>query len=100
MAFFKCNMMEAPVLPNSLKTIGKDAFAYCESQTFNTINIPAAVETIGEFAFYNCRAITTINVYGKTQAQVEALEKDGTWGNKWYPTDNGRKIKTYEIKYL
>ena len=100
MAFFKCNMMESPVLPETVKTIGKDAFAYCENEKFTTINIPQAVETIGDFAFYNCRAITTINVYGKTEAQVEALQDAGTWGKKWYPTDNGRKIKTYEIKYL
>lgn len=106
MAFFKCNEMSAPVLPEGLKTIGKDAFSYCERSSsegikgFTTINIPASVESIGDFAFYNCRAMETINVYGKTQDQVKALEDSGTFGKKWYPTDNGRAMKTYTINYL
>lgn len=105
MAFFKCSEMAAPILPNGLKTIGKDAFGYCsrtadgDIKGFTSINIPASVESVGEFAFYNCRAIETIEIYGKTASQVEALEKDGTFGQKWYPTDNGRKIKTYSIVY-
>ncbi|MBQ8177763.1 MAG: leucine-rich repeat domain-containing protein [Clostridia bacterium] len=105
MAFFKCSELATPVLPEGLKTIGKDAFSYCTRTTegdikgFTSINIPASVESIGEFAFYNCRAIETITIYGKTEAQVEALQDDGTFGTKWYPTDNGRKIKTYKIVY-
>lgn len=106
MAFFKCSEMASPVLPEGLKEIGKDAFSYCERSAdgdikgFTSINIPASVEKIGDFAFYNCRAMKTINVYGKTQAQVEALQDSGAFGTKWYPTDNGRKMKTYTINYL
>lgn len=105
MAFFKCSEMAAPVLPEGLKTIGKDAFGYCnrtedgDIKGFTSINLPASLESIGDFAFYNCRALKTIEVYGKTASDIEALQKAGTFGNKWYPTDNGRKIKTYEIVY-
>lgn len=105
MAFFKCSEMAAPVLPEGLKTIGKDAFSYCSRTTdgdikgFTQINIPSSVESIGEFAFYNCRAMETITIYGKTEAQVDALQEAGTFGQKWYPTDNGRKMKTYTIVY-
>ena len=106
MAFFKCSEMASPVLPEGLKEIGKDAFSYCERKTdgdikgFTSINIPASVEKIGDFAFYNCRAIETINVYGKTKAQVEELQSSGAFGTKWYQTDNGRKMITYTINYL
>lgn len=106
MAFFKCSEMASPTLPEGLKSIGKDAFSYCsrtkdgDIKGFTTINIPASVESIGEYAFYNCRAMENINVYGKTQAQVEELQEKGTFGKKWYPTDNGRKMKTYTINYL
>ena len=105
MAFFKCSEMASPHLPEGLKTIGKDAFSYCERtedgdiKGFTTINIPSSVERIGDYAFYNCRAITTINIYGKNEARVEELQDNGTFGTKWYPTDNGRKIKTYTINY-
>lgn len=106
MAFFKCSEMASPVLPEGLKSIGKDAFSYCTRTTdgsikgFTTINIPSTVQTIGDYAFYNCRAITTINIYGKSAIEVEALQENGTFGTKWYPTDNGRKMKTYTINYL
>ena len=96
-AFHRCGMLKNVTLPEGLKTIAKDAFAYCQSGDFNTIVIPASVETIGEYAFYNCTSLKTITV-NKTEAQREALEEAGTWGKKWYPTDNGRKIK--DINYI
>lgn len=96
-AFHRCGMLKNITLPEGLKTIGKDAFAYCQSGDFNTIVIPASVETIGEYAFYNSTSLKTITMY-KTEAQREALEEAGTWGKKWYPTDNGRTIK--DINYI
>ncbi|MBR2480977.1 MAG: leucine-rich repeat protein, partial [Clostridia bacterium] len=91
MAFFKCSEMASPTLPEGLKTIGKDAFSYCtrtddgDIKGFTTINLPASVESIGDYAFYNCRAVTTINIYGKSEAQVSKLQDDGIFGTKWYP---------------
>lgn len=105
MAFFKCSELASMVLPEGLKTIGKDAFSYCSRTTdgdikgFTSINIPESVESIGDFAFYNCRAMETITIYGKTAEKVEELQDNGTFGKKWYPTDNGRKMKTYTINY-
>lgn len=106
MAFFKCSEMASPLLPEGLKTIGKDAFSYCnrtddgDIKGFTTITIPSTVESIGDYAFYNCRAVTTINIYGKSEAKVSDLQDQGIFGTKWYPTDNGRKMKTYTINYL
>lgn len=105
MAFFKCSELASPVLPEGLKTIGKDAFTNCTRTTdgdikgFTTINLPSSIESIGDYAFYNCRAVETITINGKTESQVESLQKEGIFGTKWYPTDNGRKIKTYTIIY-
>ena len=47
-------------IPNSVTTIGEDAFSYCNSLT--SINIPNSVTTIGEGAFYNCNSLTSINI--------------------------------------
>ncbi len=55
-------------LPDTVKVIGEYAFADCmsvvkiNSNIENTINLPAGLETIGEFAFKNISLITVVNV--------------------------------------
>ena len=44
----------------SVTSIGKEAFAYCESLT--KLNIPNSVITIGESAFYGCRGLTSLPI--------------------------------------
>lgn len=102
-AFHKCTELGNVTLPEGLEYIGKDAFAYCTRTAedgisgFTRIEIPASVNEIGEYAFYNCRAVTEIVVH-KAESDVKALQNSGAYGKKWYPTDNGRAMK--DINYI
>ena len=48
------------VIPNSVTTIGSEAFWGCIGLT--SINIPASVTSIGNDAFYGCERLTTVMV--------------------------------------
>lgn len=58
--YHSTNEFVGVVLPNSLLTIGKKAFAYCEGLT--EITIPNSVKTIEEQAFYFCKGLKTITM--------------------------------------
>ena len=47
-------------IPNSVTTIERGAFSYCDSLT--NINIPNSVTTIGNQAFYGCHRLTSITI--------------------------------------
>ena len=88
-AFFRCSMAENIILPEGLTFIGKDAFSYCT--TFNQITIPSTVTKIDTYAFYNCKSLLEIDILAK-ENEIELADK-------WYPTDNGKKIVDLKIEY-
>ena len=47
-------------LGNALKTIEGEAFSQCIA--LQSVTIPASVETISEFAFYDCRGLTNLQI--------------------------------------
>ena len=59
-AFWGCKSLTSINIPNSVTTIGFWAFAVCESLT--SINIPNSVTTIGNDAFGGCKSLTSINM--------------------------------------
>ena len=49
-----------PIIPESVTSIGDNAFSGCASLT--SITIPESVTNIGEKAFYNCTGLTSITI--------------------------------------
>ena len=47
-------------IPNSVTTIGENAFGYCYDLT--SVTIPNSVTTIGERAFVNCDGLTSVTI--------------------------------------
>lgn len=56
-AFKNCRDIHTLTLPNSIVTIGDNAFSSC---AFETVEIPASVEKINQSAFYGCNKLMSI----------------------------------------
>ena len=59
-AFYGCSSLTSITIPNSVTSIGDDAFYYCSSLT--SITIPNSVTSIGSSAFYDCSSLTSITI--------------------------------------
>ena len=75
-AFSGCNSLTSINISNSVTTIGWAAFSDCDSLT--SINIPNSVTTIGNGAFRDCKSLTSINIPNS----VTTIGKDVFWGCK------------------
>jgi hypothetical protein len=63
-------------IPNSVTSIGANAFTACYGLTF--VTIPNSVTSIGEMAFCTCSSLTSITYEG-TQEQWNAIDKGWYW---------------------
>ena len=59
-AFFNCYRLTNITIPNSVTNIGNDAFFNCYRLT--NITIPNSVTSIGNVAFFNCDSLTSITI--------------------------------------
>jgi len=108
-AFLYAEKLEAVTLPQGLLRIEKDAFSYCSRAGSHAIGekdaagspiyaddalvLPASLEYVGDYAFYNAVYIKKLTV-NKTEAFTAEH-----WGLKWYPVQNGDIIPGCKIEY-
>ena len=102
-AFMKCKDLTEIVLPESVVTIGNEAFSGCVN-LIGSINIPDGVKRIGAGAFMDCTGITEIripesvteigeNAFGGCTAltiNCEAESKPSGWNEDW--NNSGRPV--------
>ncbi len=60
-AFYRCLFTDI-TLPNTLTSIGQEAFAYSRFTSITSITIPNSVTSIGNQAFYQCRSLTSVTI--------------------------------------
>ena len=59
-AFNRCSGLTSINIPSGVTSIGESAFTYCSSLT--SINIPSGVTSIGDQAFSYCSSLTSITI--------------------------------------
>ncbi len=59
-AFFLCESLTSVTIPNSVTSIGEMAFGDCYSLT--SVTIPNSVTSIGEMAFGDCYSLTSVTI--------------------------------------
>lgn len=59
-AFAYCESLESIVIPNNVRSIGEEAFAGCPN--LKNVSIGNNVRSIGSHAFYDCPSLTSIEI--------------------------------------
>ena len=59
-AFFSCYSLTSVTIPDGVTSIGNHAFYACCSLT--SVTIPDSVTSIGDDAFYNCSSLTSVTI--------------------------------------
>lgn len=67
-SFYGFNTLEKVVIPDSVRTIGMEAFKNCSK--LNTVELPLALVSIGEKAFENCSKLSLIVCASETPATI------------------------------
>jgi len=87
-AFCRCGQLTEVTIPDTVKTIGANAFA---NTSLTAVTVPASVTDLGSYAFYECNSLKSAVVEGNitcicahTFAYCEALESVTLSGSAKY----------------
>ena len=73
-AFYGCSGLTSVTIPNSVTSIGEYAFSGCSGLT--SVTIPNSVTSIGKRAFYECSGLTSVTIPNSvTSIEREAFYK-------------------------
>ena len=69
-AFYYCTGLTSVTIPNSVTSIGAEAFTYCKG--LKSVTIGSGVASIGKYAFGNCSSLTSITNYATTPQTISS----------------------------
>ena len=94
-AFSFCSGLKTVTIPNSVTDIGDEAFYYCTG--LKTVTIGNSVKSIGDKAFYHCSSLEHVTSKAVTPPQIWAMTFDDYAMTLYVPA--GCKPKYAEAKY-
>ena len=69
-AFHSCDSLRTVTFPNTVKTIGQQAFN--NSQSLESLKMPAALSSIGDNAFLYCRKIRSVDLSATSLTKIDS----------------------------
>ncbi len=82
-AFKNCDTVREIVLPNTVVTIGDDAF---RASTLETVALPSSLRRIGDAAFANCESLASVTARSFTY--FEYVGRDAFRGSAFFEDDS------------
>lgn len=77
-AFYYCSSLKSITIPDGVTSIGDYSFCLCSS--LKSITIPSKITEIGNSAFYGCTLLDTVNYKGSKE-QWEKININSSGGN-------------------
>ncbi len=81
-------------IPNTVTSIGEDAFSGCNSLT--SISIPASVVSIGDYAFHNCTGLSKITCFATTPPVIYSHTFPSSVTNRAYLYVLAESLNAYQ----